>query len=122
MSFLRLSLLGRCAGDRGARARTLCELLFLLCTVAISAESVAAGARSGSNRLEEKALSVESELDLFPPCVHSLSSQQWYLCLRGSNSGTGGFLWARHTLILSRKSVRLQTAPDPPPPQVPALA
>lgn len=79
VSFLGVSLLGRCTGDRGTRARTLCELLFLLCTVAITALSVAAGARSGSKMLEEKALSVESELDLFPPCMFSLSSQQWYL-------------------------------------------
>ena len=79
VSFLGVSLLGRCTGDRGTRARTLCELLFLLCTVAITALSVAAGARSGSKMLEEKDLSVESELDLFPPCVFSLSSQQWYL-------------------------------------------
>lgn len=68
-------------------------------------------------RCWKKSLSVESELYLFPPCMFSLSSQQWYLWLRGSNTGTGEFLWARHTAETVRKPVRLQTAPDPPPPQ-----
>ena len=83
-----------------------CVSIFLLCTMVISTRSSGAGARSGSKVLEAEALSVASHSVLFSPCLRSLCSQQGYLCLGGSNAGTGGFLRATHTLRLSRKPVR----------------
>lgn len=89
-----------------ARARALCELFFSPVHSGYHYPVIRAGARSGSKVLEAEALSVASQSVLFSPCLHSLCSQQLYLCLGGSNAETGGFLQARHTLRLSRKPVR----------------
>ena len=73
---------------------------------------LSAGAGAGPNVLEAEALTVESELVLFPPSVHSLFSQQL--------EQEVGCVSDTHWDCLGSQS-RIQTTCHPPPPQVPAV-
>ena len=103
--FPRVSLLGSCAGDTMARARAMCELFFS-CAQWLSLPCHQGQEPGLVPRSWKQKPWMLPQSVLFCPCLHSLCSHQLYLCLGGSNAGTGGFLWARHTLRLSRKPVR----------------